>query len=214
MKIGKRYGRIAALGAAAALLAGCGGADEPAGKALNGKQVQAVLPDETALPGWKVGRRDEAEPLPRVSRAQLCGSPDDKKTACDGLRFYSQGHYTSPDERYSVIVSVFAAEDTDGAQPAYDFLWKRVLDSAAKPQKIDSGVLGDEHDAFRTDYGRTGGPAAQIQVRVGATVLQITGEAGPDDELDADAIVDLASVVTERAEQAGRGSTPSAALGD
>ncbi|MER7173600.1 hypothetical protein [Streptomyces mesophilus] len=208
----KWYGAVVVGGLV--LLTGCGGGGgTESAEPLTAKQVEAVLPDDAAMSGWKVSTR-AAEPLPRISRAGVCGVAEEKKTPCDGLRFYSQGQYTAPDQQFSVIVSVFAAKDTDGAEPAYDELWQRVLKSGAKPEKIDSGVLGDEHDAFKSAYGRAGGPVAQIQVRVGANVLQITGEAAPDKELDVDAVVDVAAVVTERAEQAGRGDSPSAALGD
>ncbi|MFI6941442.1 hypothetical protein ACIBI4_19375 [Streptomyces sp. NPDC050418] len=210
----KRYGSIAALGTALALLAGCGGTEDSAAGPLDKKQVQSVLPDGEAVPGWKVGLRDAAEPLPKISRAGVCGVAEEKKTACDGLRFYTQGSYTPPGAPYSVTVTVLAAEDADGAQPAYDFLWKRVSESVAKPQKLDAGDLGDERGAVRSDYGSRGGPVAHVQVRVGATVLQISGEAAADKKVDLDTLVDLAAVVSERAGQAAGGDTPSAALGD
>ncbi|WP_199552586.1 hypothetical protein [Streptomyces sp. N35] len=210
---GKRYGRIAVLGAAAVLLAGCGGGggDEPADKPLGKKQLDAVLPDAKAMSGWKVAARLPAEPLPEVSRTTLCGG---HKSACDGLRSFAQSTYTDPGKEFSVLVSVFAAEDAAGAEPAYDRLWERVEESVGQSKGLEAGTLGDEHYALQTEYGRTGGPAAQIQVRVGATVLQITGEAlRPGNALDLDAVVDVATVVTERAEQAGRGEAPSAVLG-
>ncbi len=210
----KRYGAIAAPVTAALLLTGCGGGDGSAAGPLDKRQVQSVLPDEQALPGWKISLRDEAEPLPKISRAGVCGYAAEKDTACDGLRFYSQGHYTPPGAPYAVIVTVFAAEDAAGAQPAYDFLWKRMSQSVAKPQKVDAGELGDERGAVQSAYGQRGGPVAHVQVRVGATVLQISGEAAADKKLGLDTVVDLASVVSERTAQAADGDTPTAALGD
>ncbi|WP_406094945.1 hypothetical protein [Streptomyces sp. NBC_01013] len=211
------YVRGTAAGAAALLLAGCGGGDSGgSAKALDKAEVSSVLPDAKAVPGWRsVMTPDAQEPNPEFPPS-VCLSVNKKKraTACAHITYWGASAYARKPDGTSLNFWTLAYEDEKSADAAYDALAEYYggdrVGVGAVP--VDVGEPGEEHVANRAGTGTMGGPATITQIRVGTTVLGIsTGTQGRKAVSDQE-VTDFAAMFAERAQQAQNGEKPSSAL--
>ncbi|MEV0581170.1 hypothetical protein [Streptomyces sp. NPDC050392] len=211
------YVRGVAAGAAALVLAGCGGGgEEAAAKALGKAEVVSILPDAKAMPGWRTQLEPDAqEPVPEYPPA-FCLTKDKKKraTACGEITFYGVAAYVRKPDVTSLNYWVLAYKDEKTADAAYDAIAEYYggdrVGVGAVPVKI--GEPGAEREANRAATGTMGGPATITQLRVGTTVLGIsTGTQGEKAVSDQE-VKDLAAMFAERAQQAQDGDKPSAGV--
>ncbi|MGY3681239.1 hypothetical protein [Streptomyces sp. TE33382] len=219
----RRYVRGgAAAGAAALLLTGCGGdgggGDGGGARAasLNLKQVESVLPDAAAVPGWRTQLEPGAlKPDPEFPPA-MCRVTDKKKAeeVCLGATSWGGSAYARTSDKTSLNFWVLAYEDEKAAGTAYDALakWYGGDRVGVGARKVDLGGLGDQRLANRADMGTLGGPATIAQLRVGTAVLGIsTGTTGEDETSDRD-LTAFSGMFAKRAQQAQDGGKPSAKL--
>ncbi|MEE1739912.1 hypothetical protein PUR49_25900 [Streptomyces sp. BE147] len=215
----RRYVRGgAAAGAAAVLLTGCGGGDGGGARAaaLDRKQVESVLPDAAAVPGWRTHLEPGAlKPDPEFPPS-VCRVTEEKKAdeICLGATSWGASAYARTSDRTSLNFWVLAYKDEKAAGTAYDALakWYGGDRVGVGARKVDLGDLGDQRLANRADVGTMGGPATIAQVRVGTAVLGIsTGTTGEDETSDRD-LTAFSGMFAKRAQQAQDGGKPSAKL--
>ncbi|MCC3650864.1 hypothetical protein LIX60_05105 [Streptomyces sp. S07_1.15] len=205
--------RLAWAAGSVLLLTACGvSADGNEARALTGDDIQAVLPDREALPGWQ----EFGEPLVLEDRAQYKhrACPTEGFRGCEGSRSFGLVQFRSGDDRKTLVgYRITAYRDEQTAATAYDVLWKGHYRRAGGPgaRKLDVGKPGDERNA-RLGTAGSGGPGALVQVRVGTAlvVVDVSGIRGGD--LGASLVKDLTGVISERAQQALNGEDPAGRL--
>ncbi|WP_327116946.1 hypothetical protein OG206_17155 [Streptomyces sp. NBC_01341] len=200
--------RWAAAGAAALLLAGCGGTEDEA-TALDKAQVASVLPDESALPGWNVSEKPSAAAMGEAGRRAICLSAEGE--GCEDSAFLGSVSLLRDDESASTRFWLVAYKDEKAAEAAYDVLWTQTSRNAGRDE-ADLGAVGAERDAVAGPSGYDGAYAVTGQIRVGTALLWVSSDARSEKALDEDLVKDLAALFSDRAQQAQNGEEPSARL--
>ncbi|MGH3313431.1 MAG: hypothetical protein ACRDP3_23070 [Streptomyces sp.] len=199
---------LAASGTIALLLTACGNTDGQA-TALSRKQAQAALPDREALPGWRTLSEPGVVSTKGGGRETACRGKD---KACKDSRFYSTANFTRDDKKVTAGFSLIAYKNEQAAQAAYDVLWKvhrRSLGAKASKPKLDTG---DRSNARLGTIGFKGEPGEVVQLRVGANLAWVHIRGAAKGAFDHRLATDLATVLTDRTQQAQSGKTPSAGL--
>ncbi|WP_393059184.1 hypothetical protein [Streptomyces sp. LN549] len=213
----KRWCMRSAAGAAALLLAGCGGSDSgsSSGAAEDAKaawidqsRMRTVLPDAQAMPGWKATAALSTTPMSDpMTKKLIC--PNVTQTGCERARFLGSVNFRRDDDRAETRFWLVTYQEERDADLAYDILWKDTWGKNGT-QNVDIGTVGAER-------GATGGAAGRhadgftAQIRVGTVILWVgssaaTGAAGKDFAKD------VTAMFAERAQQAQNGEEPSSAL--
>lgn len=208
---GKRWqARCAAAGAAALLLAGCGGADADAkATALDKAQVASVLPDTAALPGWNRTEDPSTAPMDKTARSALCATSGNK--GCEESVFMGSVSFLRKDKNASARFWMVAYKNEKAARNAYDVLWKTTARTAGR-SKADLGQVGARRDALSGTQSYDGSYSLTGQIRVGTTLLWVASDARNEDAFDKNLVKDLAALFSDRAQQAQNGTEPTAAL--
>lgn len=207
MITGRLRRSAAALTAAAVLLVGCG-SEESGSAGPTRSQVQAVVPDAEAMPGWETSSKPQARRLEGTREGALCEMAD----ACDGARVQASSHYALEEKALLSTFQVVAYEDETSAKAAYPLLWERHR-RMGDPRELELGDIGAKSDGRVGKSGNAGEVAAIYQVRAGTLILVGTVVShGREEPLDKTTVRQLAAMFTERAQQSQDGERPSAAL--
>ncbi|MFD7121550.1 hypothetical protein ACFWAA_31590 [Streptomyces sp. NPDC059922] len=201
------------------LLAGCGGNSESEaggsdGKPLNAQETQAILPDAKAMPGWRVSLAPTAYPLEEAVSKGVTRCHGEEGNSCDNVQFTGASTFLA-DGKPVVSFLAFAYKDTASAESAYESVWEAWKERTPEARKLNLGAVGERRDAVRglnasMDEGSKG---AIAQVRVGAVIVLVTGEAAPKVDMADTLITKFATTFSERAREAQDGKTPTATLG-
>lgn len=202
-------------GAALLLLTACGGNESGSAAdrsgVLSATQVKSAMPDGAAMPGWTVQADAEAIPVNAQYKQKIC--PAEGNKGCEKISFYGATTFIRSDKKANASFEIAAYRSAQAAEAADEVLWKsHGSELMANGGGLDLEGLGDGSHARVGDVGFEGEPGGATQVRVGTALLwvQITG-AGKGD-IDNALVKDLASLFTERVEQAQSGGTPSTTL--
>ncbi|MGW4234406.1 hypothetical protein ACWEF9_34925 [Streptomyces sp. NPDC004980] len=198
-----------AAGAAALLLAGCGGDAEGKATALDKAQVTSVLPDKDALAGWDLMEDSSVAPMNDLARRNFCASAGNK--GCEDSLFMGSASFIREDEQSRARFWMVAYEDEKAAEAAYDVLWKNTARTAGRDE-ADLGPVGARRDAVGGPVGYDGSYGITGQIRVGTALLWVASDARSEKKLDKDRAKDLAALFSDRAQQAQNGDEPSAKL--
>ncbi|MFE7568613.1 hypothetical protein ACFU76_16885 [Streptomyces sp. NPDC057539] len=200
--------RVATACVALVLLVGCGGNSESEaggsdGKPLNAQETQAILPDATAMPGWRVSLAPAAHPLKEALSKGVTQCVGEEGSSCDNVQFTGASTFLA-DRKPVVSFLAYAYKDTASAESAYESVWEAWKERAPEARKLNLGAIGERRDAVQglnaaMDEGSKGMIA---QVRVGTVILLVLGQAAPKIDMADTLITKFATTFSERAQEA------------
>ncbi|GAB7104858.1 hypothetical protein JCM4814A_31720 [Streptomyces phaeofaciens JCM 4814] len=174
-------------------------------------ETQAVLPNEKAVPDWTVAAEPMAYPLKKAVSQGLMSCYTDE--ACEDVR-YSGRSMLMENRKPQISFVILAYPDTETAKSAFAPVWKAWSGRVPDGKSLDLGDIGEQSDAVSgADASLVPGSKGVLsQARVGSVILLTHGAAAPKVEMEDSLIAEFATMFAERARQAEKGETPSAAM--
>lgn len=200
------YVRGAAATVLALLLAGCGDEGGDRAPALDQGEINRVLPDAAALPGWETVTEPKTMALNDALREDCWGKGG--KT-CAGAAFYGEATFKRADPKAQVRFWLIGYQDEKSATAGYTG-WRQKPALSAGPGKVELGDLGAEREAYKSSDNN--GSSVSAQIRVGTAVVWAATDFTSEKDLDEKLAKDAAALITKRAQQAQDGQDPSAHL--
>ncbi len=173
-----------------------------------------MLPHAQALPGWKVSIEPVAYTL---KEARSLGAAHCEGQAAQNSCMGVQNTGTSAFSRQGQPLIYFLVQtyqDEDSAKSAYGTVWKSWKQTVPEARALWNGKVGEQSDAVvgSTRSMVEGSKGLLIQVRVGSVIMLSMAEAGPQVGMTDSYLDRFADAFAKRAEEAQRGTTPSAGL--
>ncbi|MEU3953514.1 hypothetical protein AB0F45_14510 [Streptomyces achromogenes] len=156
--------------------------------------AEAVLPDSGSLPaGWEVTQ------AAKVTE----GTPDDCSTACEGAAFTATVRYEKEQPLAGAFFYVQAYDTAAHAERRFED-YRATIDTSVY-SSMSLPAMGDRSAAYRK--GIVNGEHAEAGVLVGTVVTWVTYRTDSG-ELSPSALVSLARMLSDRAQQAQNGTAP------
>ncbi|WP_158973269.1 hypothetical protein [Streptomyces griseus] len=204
-------GRPMAFACAATIaLTACGENSAP-GSRLSLRETQSVLPDSTAVPGWRIAAPPAAYPAKKALSSGLtnCYTAEScKNVLFSGRSVLREGG------KPEISFLIFTYQDAATAKSSYTPVWKAWTSRVPGARELNLGKIGDQNDAVSgADASFASGSKSILsQVRVGSVILLTHGAAAPKMDMKDSLIKRFATMFSERAQQAQDSKAPSASL--